>query len=494
VALLVGDVFRANAAAVPNRVAATLGEREITYGELDRRANRLAHVLRAHGLGRGDRLLSWTDTTLDVLPLYAACAKLGVTFAPMNPRLGLGEACELATFARAAALVTDSPRAELAGEVGSRTSIPRIVRLDGRGPGVDLADATARASDAPPDHLEVDERDPQVLFFTSGSTGRPKGVVLSHRANRLRSTVLLPVTRTLCMFPLFHMAGYSMAMNAWAVRGTVTFVTTPTADHLLAEVERRRIERLYCIPAVWARLLEADLRAHRLDSLRCVDTGTSATPPELIEALKEAFPRTTTAVHYGSTECGPGAILTDDDVRRKPGSVGLPAHGVELRTTRDGELCVRSELLMSGYFDDPEATREALRDGWYHTGDLASFDHEGYVSIVGRVREIIRSGGETIAPVEVERALADCPGVRELAVVGLPDDRWGELVCAVVVAEAGAAVDLAALRAHAGERLAPHKHPRRLELVAELPRTAATGQVQRTLLVERLRSRPSGAT
>lgn len=490
-ALLVGDVFRANAASVPTRLAATLGEQALTYGELERRGNRLVHVLRDRGLGRGDRLLSWTDTTLDVLPLYVACAKLGVTFAPMNPRLGLVEARELASFARARALVTDVTRAAMAEQVAARASIPLLARLDGNGPGLDLAGAATRASDAPPSGLDVDERDAQVLFFTSGSTGRPKGVLLSHRANRLRSMVLTPVTRTLCMFPLFHMAGYSMAMNAWAVRGTITFVTTPTAEPILAAVERRRIERLYCIPAVWARVLEADLRAFDLESLRCVDTGTSATPPELIEALKAAFPGTTTAVHYGSTECGPGAILLDEDLRRKPGSVGLAANGVELRTEPTGELCVKSELLMTGYFDDPDATREALRDGWYHTGDLASFDDEGYVSIVGRVREIIRSGGETIAPVEVERALVDCPGVREVAVVGLPDDRWGEVVCAAVVVEAGASIDLAALRAHCGERLAPYKQPRRLELVAELPRTAATRQVQRTLLVERLRSRRS---
>jgi len=337
---------------------------------------------------------------------------------------------------------------------------------------------------------DLDERDPQVLFFTSGSTGRPKGVLLSHRTNRLRAMVLPPVARTLCMFPLFHMAGYSMALNAWNVRGTITFVPTPTADAILREVESRRIERLYCIPAVWARVLEADRSRYRLDSLRCVDTGTSATPPELIAALKEAFPGTTTAVHYGSTECGPAAILTDEDVLRKPGSVGLPALGVELRTTDASELCVRSELLMSGYFDNPEASREALRDGWYHTGDVASVDPEGYVWIVGRLREIIRTGGETVAPVEVERALSDHPGIAEVAIVGLPDDHWGELICAVVVPRGDKVVALEELRAHLGGRLAPHKHPRRLEVVSELPRTAATRQVQRSLLVERLRSKP----
>jgi acyl-CoA synthetase (AMP-forming)/AMP-acid ligase II len=487
--LLVGDLFRGNAAAVPSRLAATLGEQEITYAELERRGNRTANALRGLGLVRGDRLLSWTDTTLDVLPVYVACAKLGVTFAPMNPRFGVAEASELASFARAAALVADGPRAAAADDVAAAAGIRRLARLGGEcGDGLDLGDTSSAASDASPSTPDLDERDPQVLFFTSGSTGRPKGVLLSHRVNRLRAMVLSPAERTLCMFPLFHMAGYSMALNAWSVRGTITFVATPTAEVILAEVERRRIDRLYCIPAVWARVLEADRSRYRLDSLRMVDTGTSATPPELIEALKEAFPGTTTAVYYGSTECGPGAILTDEDVLRKPGSVGRPAPGVELRTTADGELCVRSELLMSGYFDDPRATREALRDGWYHTGDVASIDGDGFVWIVGRVREIIRTGGETVAPIEVERALADHPGVREVAVVGLPDERWGEIVCAVVVPLPGTVLELEELRAHLAGRLAPYKHPRRLELAAELPRTAATRQVQRALLVERLRS------
>jgi fatty-acyl-CoA synthase len=154
----------------------------------------------------------------------------------------------------------------------------------------------------------------------------------------------------------------------------------------------------------------------------------------------------------------------------------------------DGEVCIKSELLMDGYFDQPDATAEALRDGWYHTGDLGSFDDEGYLSIVGRARDVIRTGGETVAPGEVEAALVSHPTVREVAVVGLPDAQWGEIVCAVVVPQPGAAVavDLDELRAHAATRLASFKQPRRLELVHELPRTPATGQVQRTLLVERI--------
>jgi acyl-CoA synthetase (AMP-forming)/AMP-acid ligase II len=159
-----------------------------------------------------------------------------------------------------------------------------------------------------------------------------------------------------------------------------------------------------------------------------------------------------------------------------------------VRLSDTGEVCIASEYLMDGYFEQPDATAEALRDGWYHTGDLGALDHDGYLSIVGRARDVLRTGGETVAPLEVEDALRDHPAVAEVAVVGIPDPQWGEVVCAVVVAAPGRErdVDVDALRAHCRDRLAPYKHPRRVEVVDALPRTAATGQVQRTLLVERI--------
>ncbi|MGZ6996395.1 MAG: class I adenylate-forming enzyme family protein, partial [Acidimicrobiia bacterium] len=190
-------------------------------------------------------------------------------------------------------------------------------------------------------------------------------------------------------------------------------------------------------------------------------------------------------------EAGPGTILGHADLARKPGSVGLPQPGVELQLTDEGEVCLRGELLMDGYFDNPAATAAALdADGWYHSGDLGVLDDEGYLSIVGRLRDVLRTGGETVAPTEVEAVLADHPAVAEVAVVGLPDPTWGEVVCAVVVPVEG--VDpptVEELRSHCEGRLAAFKHPRRVEAVQALPRTSATGQVQRTLLVERIGAR-----
>jgi fatty-acyl-CoA synthase len=293
------------------------------------------------------------------------------------------------------------------------------------------------------------------------------------------------------MFPLFHMAGWTIALGAWQGRRAVHFVRVPDAPTLLETAARHRASRLYCIPALWGRVLEHGVGGHDLSALVEADTGTSATPPELLAAIKDALPHTVTRVFYGSTEAGPTLALADVDLARKPGSVGVAQPGVEIRLDEHGEVCARSPFLMDGYFDDPAATQEALVDGWYHTGDLGAIDEDGYMSIVGRARDVIRTGGETVAPPEVEHVLGSHPDVAEVAVVGVPDVEWGEVVTAVVVLRAGgAAVTVDALRAHCEGRLAGFKQPRRVAIVEALPRTAATGQIQRPLLVERLQQAP----
>ncbi|MGZ8734681.1 MAG: class I adenylate-forming enzyme family protein [Acidimicrobiia bacterium] len=460
--LLVGDVVRHGAAVTPNRLAATLGNEEITFSALDDHANRIAHTLAADGVGIGDRVAWQGETSIDALALFFGLAKLGAVFMPVSPRFGTDETAVVLRYARPHRLVDD------------------ITPL--------------LASPAPDAHRDRDlpERAPHVIFFTSGSTGRPKGVVLSHRVNCLRSFPSLAAEAdggTVCMFPLFHMAGWSLSLGAWQARRPVHLVAAPDAEALLEVAARRRASRLYAIPAVWARILERGVHKVDLSALREADTGTSATPPELVAGIRDALPHTVTRVFYGSTEAGAGTVLGDADVLRKPGSVGLPQAGVSLRLTDAGEVCLRSELLMDGYFDDPDATAAALdADGWYHSGDLGALDDEGYLSIVGRLRDVIRTGGESVAPSEVEGVLAAHPEVVEVAVVGVPDARWGEVVCAVVVA--AGPVELDDLRAFCADRLARFKQPRRLQLVSELPRTAATGQVQRALLVERLATQP----
>ncbi len=495
--LLSGELCRRNAAVVPRQVAASLGSQQLTHAELDHAGNQLARALRSEGILPGDRVICWAETSLEVLPVFVALAKLGAVFAPLSARLGEGEARAVLRSARPALLLADAERREiadaLAKEVGARTlGLGRLGKRE-RGTLFDLA-ASAEHSE-PLATPSLRESDPHVIFFTSGSTGRPKGVVLSHRASYLRSFQGVfrdEPERSVCMFPLFHMAAFTLALSAWQTRGEIALVASASAEEILEVVERRRANRLYCIPAVWHRILEADTRKFDVGSLRELDTGTSATPIELIRALKARFPGTRTRIYYGSTEAGAATSLGDADVLRKPGSVGPPSPGVDLKLTEAGEICVRSAYLMDGYFDDPEATAAVLRNGWFHTGDRGALDADGYLSIQGRLQELIRSGGESIAPSEVEAALRDHASIAEIAVIGIPDPQWGEIVCAVVVPKPGASLGLDDLQKHCAERLAGFKKPRRLELMDALPRTPATGQVQRALLAVQIGARPPG--
>src|SRR5581483_3446452 len=321
--LLIGEVVRHAAGLTPRGLAATHGDEELTFAELEARTNQVARALVAAGIGRPDRVAWWGETSLDAMPLFSACAKLGAPFMPVNARLGAEEADEVIGYAKPALTIVDEPHAALGPDFELLPQAELFADAERR----ETTDDTAR---------DLDERDTHVIFFTSGSTGRSKGVVLSHRASYLRSFPNLLTDHdggTVCMFPLFHMSGWSMTLNAWQMRCPVHMVTTIDAHHLLATAERRRASRLYCIPAVWNRVLEHDQSAYDLSTVREADTGTSATPPELLAAIKDAFPGTITRVYYGSTEAGPASLLGDSDLARKPGSVGLPPPGVSIRLT-----------------------------------------------------------------------------------------------------------------------------------------------------------------
>lgn len=485
--LVVGAVFANAARAVPDRPAAILGDRSLTYAELDHGANRTARALAALGVDRGDRLVSWADTTLEVLALFAGAAKRGAIFVPINAGLGPDEAAAVVGPARPSLVVADAARAPAAARMAADLGIPAVT-LDEL-----AARASGLAEDEPPGS-GVTEDDAHVIFFTSGSTGRPKGVVLSHRVNVLRTHPgALPEPRgpLVSPYPLFHMGAWTLALQQWQARGTLVLLASADPAAICDAVTAHRAERINCIPAVWRRVLDhlASAPGTRADlsSLRFADTGTSATPPELLSAIEAALPGASLRVFYGSTEAGSVACLEHADIHDKPGRCGPPAPFAEVRLDERGELWVGGPLLFDGYFEDPGATAEALVDGWYRTGDLAEVDDDGFLSIVGRARDVIRTGGETVAPAEVEAVLATHPAVADVAVVGVPDAEWGELVWAVLVPAAGAeAPDVDELRRHCTGRLATYKHPRRRAVVEAIPRTAATGQVQRRLLVERL--------
>jgi fatty-acyl-CoA synthase len=251
-------------------------------------------------------------------------------------------------------------------------------------------------------------------------------------------------------------------------------------------IEQQRPQELYCIPAIWRRLLEhADGGDGRY--LTRALTGTSRVEPDLIDKIRVRFPNARTGIFYGSTEVGVSLGISHEDILTHPYSIGMPMPNVEARLV-DGELQLKSDTIMSEYFGLAKETNDVLQEGWYRSGDLATVDADGFYTIVGRRREVIRSGGETVAPAEVEAAIAAMRGIQDVAVIGLPDATWGEIVCAVIAVESEAdAPSVEALRSHLSGHLASFKHPRRIEVSrSPLPRTPATGQLQRNRIKQEI--------
>lgn len=488
--LLIGTAVSDAALMNPRGAAATLGAESIDFGDLDAEANRVAWVLRGMGVESGAVVAWWAGTTLRTLAGFVACARLGAVFAPVSPLLGAAEVAPVVEYLQPRLLVTDGRRRDLLPGTGVRTA------TIGTGSADDLS-VLARSAPASPVRPDrpLRDGDPHILYLTSGSTGRPKGVLVSHRATWLRSA---PGAGTwsgtvhgdggvLSSFPLFHYGGWHYVVEAWLHRTAVHLVHRADAEQLHAAIARHRPSAMYCIPAVWERVLATP---GNLDCLRHADTGTSRVSADLLAWIRDRAPQATTTVLYGATEAGPMAALRPWQLSERPGSVGRPVSPGVLTVSDEGEILARGPMLMNGYLDLPEQTAEALRDGWYATGDLGECDDDGFFYVTGRTREVIRSAGETVAPSEVEAAVRALPGIADVGIVGLPDDRWGEIVCAVVVPSPGAGVpDVETLRAGLGG-LAPFKHPRRVVAVSEIPRTSATGQVMRTRLREDILARP----
>ena len=499
-ALLLGEIIRRHARYRPERTAYVIGAERVTYRRFNAMANRLAHALAALGVGHGDRVATLALNRVEYPAIYFAVAKLGAIHVPINFRYKADEIRYTLAQSESSVLFHAGEFADVVA--GIRDDLPalrHVIPLDGAGPGT-AADLMTRAADTEPG-VAVDERDPHVMLYTSGTTGDPKGALLSHRTYVLQAAQTQSTTGLgehdvgLCMFPMFHMGGWAMPLGYWASGSTVVLMEKAEPAEILRTIPREGVTYLYLIPTLYNAVLDLpEFDRTDLSSLRALGSGTQVMTETQVRTIVDRFRNPRLFVQYGQTEAGPVASLRPPDSLRKPTSVGRPVLNVDVRTVdadggdvgpgETGEIVCRSEFTMLGYWRMPEATEHALRNGWLHTGDLGTFDDEGFLHIAGRVKEMIKCGGENIFPAEVERCLLEHPGVAEAAVFGVPDAHWGEITVAAVVRRPGAALTDADVVEHVRARLAGYKKPRAVQFLDALPRTASTRQVQKTLLRE----------
>ncbi len=489
------DLIERNAAFTPDKPALRFDGATLSYAQLASRIARAAAALKSElGVGRGDRVAILSTNHPDYLVLLYACARLGAMLVPLNWRLAVPEQLFILTDASVTALIVEEALAQVAGPLARAQPRTRIVGLDYKpSDGLSFAELLARG-EGEGRNPHTDFSSPLLVVYTSGTTGRPKGAVLRQEAllwNGMMSQHMHGLTsddHVLSVLPFFHVGGLNIQTTPALHHGaTVTVHARFSPDATLAAIAADRPSLVVLVPATMQALIEHPLFEQiDLSSLRALTTGSTMVPQPLIDAF-EARGVPVLQV-YGATETCPIAVYTRlGGDRSRPGSTGLPglaceakvvdARGGEARPGEPGEIIVRGPNVFFEYWGDEAATREALRDGWYFTGDIATRDAEGYFYVRDRKKNLIISGGENIYPAEVERVLCTHPAVAEAAVIGRPDPRWQEVPVAYVVLRAGTRVDTEALRAHVSTELARFKVPREIVVVESLPRNAL-GKVQ----------------
>ena len=493
-------VLSHHALRTPDHPIARAGDETVTYGEMAARATALAGGLHRRGVGPGDVVALLAYNCIEFLETIFAANRLGAIAMPVNWRLAAPEVRYILEHSGARALVCDAELAALAGDATAGTTLaPVRVCVDGEPPGWEPLPAVRSAQDAPAPPL-VGGDDVHRLMYTSGTTGRPKGVMITH-ANlawkNLAHLVEFGFTSAdvgLACGPLYHVGALDLTTTTLIAAGATTIVhRTFDAAAVVEEIERSRVTTLWLAPAmVNAIMALPDLGGRDLSSVRVVVNGGEKMPIPLIERIQRTFPSAWFADAYGLTETVSGDTFLDrDSIIRKLGSVGRPCLHLELDVWDDdgrpvppgepGEIVLRGPKVFKGYWRDPEATAAAFAGGWFHTGDVGVRDEDGYLWVVDRKKDMIVSGGENIASSEVERVLYEHPAVLEAAVVARPDERWGEVPVAFVVARPGTAVTADALVEHCRSQLARFKVPKDVVFLDALPRNPSGKVLKREL-------------
>jgi long-chain acyl-CoA synthetase len=508
----VGDSLTRTAAARPGQLAVVDGDRRWTYAEFDAWVNRLAHGLAARGYARGDALGLASGNSAEFLAVYYACAKLGVVCVPINLGWKPGEVAYVLGHSRSRGLVVESQLVgamsealEKVGEVADVIVAPGLGAQYAQLP-ADRSWATLaeiESDDASVPEFLVEDRDGLSYLYTSGTTSFPKGVVGSHLAIYLQSmsgaldSGWNATDRFLAMMPMFHTAQLNaFCTPAVLVGATIHVLRGFEPEQFLATIEREDITQVFGLPMMYRAALEHPSFAGRdLSSLRRAVYAMAPMPDALIRACLDGF-GCDFALLFGQTEMSPVTTLFRPEHQLSHlGAVGTALTGVQvaimgpdgglLPAGERGEIVYRGPSTMNGYLDNPEATAEAFAHGWFHSGDVGWLGEDGMLWFADRYKDVIKTGGENVASIEVERAVyAADPRIAEVVVIGLPHERWSEAITAVVVPKPGETVDPGALTAELKKRLDGYKVPKSVIVVDELPRTS-TGKIQKNVVRER---------
>jgi acyl-CoA synthetase (AMP-forming)/AMP-acid ligase II len=470
-----------------------------SYADLDAASSRVAQALRAAGIGPGDVVCQVMASRPEMVVNLFGVFKAGATYAPLNPALTTPELAEQLGDCRPRLIVVDGERLDRVAAAGSALAGGQIWNVDGpKGQGLG-----GRLGQAPADRpaVAIDPNGPAVLFYSSGTTGRPKGIQLSHRAlltnagQVLARTGAAPDDRLLVVMPIFHANGLCNQTILPALAGaSVVLQPRFLLDQFWGWVAHYQPTYFTAVPTLLSRLVDAPPdRSTERSSLRFVRSGAAPLPLEVQRRFEARF-GLPVVVSYGLAEATCTVTMNPPGWERRLGSVGtvleglalrvVDAHGADLPRGEVGEVAVQGPTLMLGYHGRPEATLEAVPDGWLRTGDLGYLERDGHLFLTDRKKDVINRGGENIASREVEEALYAHPAVAEAAVVGLPDREYGERVLACVVLKPGREADQHTLLVHCRARLARFKVPERLELLDELPKNAV-GKIAKTELRQR---------
>ena len=503
--MVLGEMSVRCARRTPDKEAFIFKNKRLTHRQFNERVNRLAQGLLQIGIGKGDKVALIFMNCLEIVETFFALAKIGAVSVPLNFRFTGAEYQYQIDNSDSRAVIYASMFRDVVTSIRPQLSkVKQYICVSAeRVEGIINYETLMQENSPDEPMMMIEDDDPAFIMYTSGTTGRPKGAVLTHK-----NVMTLPINvsisinqykgKQLLVFPLFHMAAMGYMIFSLYNGDTMVILDDPTPENIMETVHKERIEAVGLVPTLWNWIVNhSRFNEYDLSSLKAGMSGGAVLPPEVMGQIIERLPNMKMSMAFGQTEsCAQGTTACHDDFLRFPGTVGKPGtilssldvrivdiDGNDVPVGQVGEIVYRGPGVMKEYYQNPDATAEAFRDGWFHSGDLVRQDEEGYIYVVDRLKDMIISGGENIYPAEIESVLYSHPKIFEAAVVGIPDPDWGESVKACIVLNQGQTMTEAEVITFCKENLASYKKPRIVQFVDTLPRNT-TGKVLKTTLRE----------